>query len=76
MEMQNVSFESSYKVALPGPKRRKVSNVHWGPNQMPSLPIMVNKKALKTSTKLLVFLPEKKKEEPKTKEGKGKLMDL
>ena len=72
MEMQNVSFESSYKVALPGPKRRKVSNVNWGPNEMPSLPMIVNKKALKKGTKLLVFLPEKKKDEPKTKDGKGR----
>ena len=76
MEMQNVSFQISYKVALPGHKRRKVSSANWGPNEMPSLPIMVNKKALKKNTKLLVFLPEKKKEEPKTKEGKGKYMDL
>ena len=52
MEMNNVSFESSYKVALPGPKRRKVSN---DPNEMPSWPIIVNKKALKKNTKLLVL---------------------
>ena len=76
LEMQSVSFESSYKVCLPTPKRRKASNVSWDTDEMPSLPIIVNKKALKKNTKLLVFLPEKKKEEPKTKEGKGKYMDL
>ena len=73
MEMQTASFERSYKVTLPGPKKRKVPNVHWDPNEMPSLPIMVHKKALKKNTKLLVFLPGKK-EEHKTKDGK--YMDL
>ena len=71
MEMNTVPFESSYKVCLPAPKRRRVSNVSWDTDEMPSLPIIVNKKALKKDTKLLVFLPEKKKEEPKTKDCKG-----
>ena len=71
LEMQSVSFESSCKVCLPAPKRRKVSNVSWDTDEMPSLPIIVSKKALKKDTKLLVFLPEKEKDEPKTKDGKG-----
>ena len=70
MEMQTASFERSYKVTLPGPKRRKVSNVSWDPNEMPSLPIMVNKKALKKNTKLLVFQPEQKKSHHKIKDDK------
>ena len=67
MQMQNVSFEGSYKVALPGPKRRKVSFVNWHSTEMPSLPILVNSKPLNKNTKLLVFLQEKKDEEPQTK---------
>ena len=40
----------------------------WDPNEMPSLPIMVNKKALKKNTKLLVFQPEPKRSHHKTKD--------
>ena len=70
MELHNVTFERSYRVALPaanGPKRRKATLVNWHPTEMPTLPILVNNKALHKNTKLLVFQQEKKPQEPKTK---------
>ena len=69
MVMENASFQSTCKVTLPGSKRRKISFVERDSHEMPVLPIMVNKKAIEKHTKLLVFLPEKKKDESKTKEG-------
>ena len=70
MVMENVCFESTCKVSLPGPKRRKTSPVQRDSHEMPVLPVLMNKKALPKHTKLLVFLPEKKKDaSPKSKES-------
>ena len=41
--------------------------MNWHPTEMPTLPILVNSKALHKNTKLLVFQQEKKPQEPKTK---------
>ena len=63
MELQSVTFERSYRVALPaanGPKRRKVTLENWHSTEMPTLPILVNSKALHKNTKLLVLQQEKK----------------
>ena len=65
MAMETLSFEQSIKVSLPGPKRRKTLSVQWDSSDMPTLPILVNKKALPKHIMLLVFQAEKKKEEKK-----------
>ena len=60
MSQENVTFEQQIKVSLPAPKKRKVQSVHWDTSELPILPILVNKKAIKEHTKLLVFHAEKK----------------
>ena len=48
------------KVSLPAPKKRRVENLCWDPAELPTIPILTNKKAIKKHTKLCVFLAEKK----------------
>jgi hypothetical protein len=69
MSLENVTFEHQMKVSLPAPKRRQVNTVQWEYSELPTLPILVNKKAIKKHTKLLVFQEEKKKEDKKDKKG-------
>ena len=56
---ENVVLEQLIKVSLPGPDWRKVVSVHWEYSEMPSIPILVNKKTLKQRTKLFVFQMDK-----------------
>ena len=48
---------------LPTKKKQKTS-VEWGSSELPSIPVLVNKKAISKHTKLAVFLkePAKKKD--------------
>lgn len=65
LTFENAILEQQIKVSLPAPKRRKVTTVQWDSSELPSIPILVNKKAIQKNTKLLVFQAEKKKEEKK-----------
>ena len=47
------------KVSLLGPKRRNVVSVHWEYSDMLAIPILVNKKTIKTHTQLFVFQKDK-----------------
>ena len=62
LDQDNVTWEHSIKVNLPAPKKRKTETVHWEPSELPSFPLLVNKKAIKKHTMLCVFLADKKKE--------------
>ena len=55
------SLQRQIKVTLPAPKKRKTHVSEWEPAELPSLPVLVNKKAIKKHTKLSVFQAEKKK---------------
>jgi hypothetical protein len=65
LTFENAILEQQIKVSLPAPKRRKVTTVQWDSSELPSIPILVNKKAIQKNTKLLMFQAEKKKEEKK-----------
>ena len=63
MTFENCTFEHQVKVNLLVPKKRKVlSSTQWEEPEMPSIPVLVNKKTIKEHTKLCVFQAEKKKE--------------
>ena len=63
LEIDNVSWEQEIKVSLPGPKRRKTETLTWTSSELPTFPLLVNKKAIKKHTQLCVFLAEKKKDD-------------
>ena len=67
LSLEPISFEQKTSLTLPNNKKRKIS-VDWAASEMPSIPILVNKKALKAHTQLLVFHAEKKKELEKNKD--------
>ena len=62
MSFENIAFESTVKMTLPAPKKRKVETSTWSATENPQLPIMVNKGALKKNIKLVIFQAEKKAE--------------
>ena len=62
MSLENATFEQTLKVTLPAAKKRKTTNLTWEREEMPSVPIMVNKAKIKKDKQLLTFLAEKKKE--------------
>ena len=62
MSFENIAFESTVKMTLPAPKKRKVETSTWSTTENPQLPIMVNKGALKKNIKLVIFQAEKKAE--------------
>ena len=59
MVLEQVSSEQH--VTLHMPLKKKKTQVDWEPADVPTIPILMNKKAIKEHTKLLVFLPETKK---------------
>ena len=64
MILENATFEQTIKVTLPAPKKRKTTNLTWEREEMPSVPILVNKAKIDRDKQLLTFLANKKKEEP------------
>ena len=70
LEFENFTWEQNIQVSMPSPvsKKRKLDPVHWSSSELPSFPVLLNKKALKKHTKLCVFMADKKKE----KDLKGK----
>ena len=57
MSSEAVAFDMQVSFALP-PKKRKL-NVHWESHDVPTVPILVNRKAIKQHTRLACYLPEK-----------------
>ena len=62
--MEDITFEHQVSVNLPGPKRRKITRVHWETADLPTIPILVNNRDLKKHTKLQVFQAERSKKQP------------
>ena len=61
--LEPVTWEQKVSLNLPTKKKQKTS-VEWGSSELPSIPVLVNKKAISKHTKLAVFLkePAKKKD--------------
>ena len=60
---ENVTFETQVCVSLPTTKKRKVEASLWGPEELPGIPILINKGSLKKHIQLFCFQPEKKKDD-------------
>ena len=50
LDLENITWSKTIKVNLPGPKRRKTEVLEWEPSELPSFPILVNKKAIQKRT--------------------------
>ena len=87
LEPELFKFQMDLKVSCAGPVAKKLksqSAVSWDPSELPSFPVLVNKKAILKSTMLCVYLQDRKpdpaakkedkdkKPEPAAKENKGK----
>ena len=53
---------------LPAPKKRKTEVTEWEPSELPSFPILLNKKAIVKHTRLCAYLPKQTTEKAKPKE--------
>ena len=55
---ENMAFKQRTEVILSGPaaKRRKMGPVEWEASDMPSIPILTNKKPIAKHTQLAMFL--------------------
>ena len=60
MILENATFEQTIKVTLPANKKRKTTNLSWEREEMPSVPILVNKDKIEKNKQLFMFLAEKK----------------
>ena len=69
--IESINWEQKVTLTLPTNKRKKIS-VEWDASELPSIPILMNKKPLAKHTQLKVFHKkvEKKKEEPEKKKAK------
>ena len=57
--LDQVSWEQKVSVTVPAlKKRRKTHQVDWSSSEVPSVPVMVNPKAIKAHTMLALYLPE------------------
>ena len=72
MEIEQATWQQKIQMHLPGPasKKRKVDPIEWEPSELPSFPILLNKKAIKKHTKLCVYLADKKIDKKTGKEKK------
>ena len=67
MEVEMIQCSQSIQMTLPAPKKRKtVPQQYWSSSELPSFPILVNKKVLEKHTQLFCYLP---KDEKKVKDG-------
>ena len=68
LQLDNITWSQSIKMNLPAPKKRKTEVIQWEPSELPSFPILVNKKAIQKKTKLCVYMPKQTKDKAKPKE--------
>ena len=64
LDQECCQFEHTIKCAFTGPpalKKRKVTPLEFAPAEMPGIPVLFNKKAIPSKTKLCMYLPAKKK---------------
>jgi chemotaxis protein histidine kinase CheA len=81
MTLESVNYDMNLKLNLPyKTTRASKKSVEWASNDLPSIPILVNKKKIQEHVRLVVFHRDKKEEkeateaeaEEKTKEEKAK----
>ena len=67
LHLENMSFHQKTEVKLSGPalKKRKMDPVEWAASEMPSIPILTNKKPIGKHTQLLMFLAPADKDKKK-----------
>ena len=68
LELDNITWSQNIKMNLPAPKKRKPEVIEWVPSELPSLPILLSKKAIEKHTKLCVYLPKQTKDKTKPTE--------
>ena len=68
LDLDNITWSHNIKMSLPAPKKRKAEVIEWEPSELPSFPILVNKKAIQKKTKLCVYMPKQTKDKAKPKE--------
>ena len=68
LDVEMAQWTLSIQMTLPAPKKRKtVPQQYWSSSELPSFPILVNKKALEKHTQLFCFLT---KDDKKGKDDK------
>ena len=72
MTLDTVTWEYSAHLQLPLKKKAKQA-VEWKSPDLPNLPLLVNKKALKEHTRLMVYqsIPRRQSGESRTSKGGG-----
>ena len=68
LELGNITWSQNIKMHLRDPKKRKTEVIEWEPSELPSFPILLNKKAIEKHTELCVYLPKQTKDKTKPKE--------
>ena len=58
MVLEAASFEARVTLKLPSKKKKEA--LEWEAPEMPTIPVLLNKKALKEHVRLVVHLPERK----------------
>ena len=64
LTLESVAWE--HKVTLVMPHKKRKLTTEWESKDLPTIPILVNKKPLKAHTRLVMFVAETKKEEKKS----------
>ena len=68
LELDNITWSQNIKMNTHAPKKRKTEVIEWEPSELPSFPILLNKKAIEKHTRLCVCLPKQAKDKTKPKE--------
>ena len=50
LDVDMITWTQKIEMSLPAPKRRKTESCVWNCSELPSFPVLVNRKALKTHT--------------------------
>ena len=55
LNLESITWTQQIEIQAPFLKKRKLSVVDWGSADLPTIPVLVNKKAIKEHTRLVVF---------------------
>ena len=73
MVLESISWEHKVTMSLPLKKRKH--SVEWESRDLPTVPLLFNKKAIKAHQRLAVFQPPAKKEEKQEEKKNTKKED-
>ena len=68
LDVEMIQWTQQIQMTLPAPKKRKTATQQtWSSSELPSFPILVNRKALEKHTQLVCYMAkdEKKSNDPK-----------